>query len=47
VAEARTAVLFEKPRSVERCDYVYRRTSSWITFAWSAEPPLTGTRHAD
>ncbi len=47
VAEARTAVLYEKPRSVEKCDYVHRRTSSWITFAWSAEPPLTGARHSD
>ena len=36
VAEARTAVLYEKPRSVVRCDYVWRRTDRWITFAWSA-----------
>src|SRR6266508_6659449 len=26
VAELRTAVLYEKPRSVVRCDYVWRRT---------------------
>jgi hypothetical protein len=40
VAEARTAVLYEKPRSVVRCDYVWRRTDRWITFAWSAQPPV-------
>jgi len=42
VAEARTAVLYEKPRSVVRCDYVWRRTDRWITFPWSAEPPVGG-----
>ena len=40
VAEARTAVLYEKPRSVVQCDYVWRRTDRWITFAWSARPPV-------
>ena len=40
VAEARTAVLYEKPRSIVRCDYVWRRTGAWITFAWSALPPV-------
>ena len=40
VAEARTAVLYEKPRSVVRCDYVWRRTERWITFAWSAQAPV-------
>jgi hypoxanthine phosphoribosyltransferase len=42
VATVRTAVLYEKPRSVVRCDYVWRRTDRWITFPWSAEPPVTG-----
>ena len=42
VATARTAVLYEKPRSVVRCDYVWRRTDRWITFPWSAEPPVGG-----
>jgi uncharacterized protein len=23
-----------------RCDYVWRRTDSWIVFPWSAEPPV-------
>jgi hypoxanthine phosphoribosyltransferase len=41
VAEVRTAVLYEKPRSVVRCDYVWKRTDLWITFPWSALPPVT------
>jgi hypoxanthine phosphoribosyltransferase len=40
VAQARTAVLYEKPRSAVGCDYVWRRTERWITFAWSALPPV-------
>jgi hypoxanthine phosphoribosyltransferase len=40
VAEVRTAVLYEKPRSVVKCDYVWRRTDRWITFPWSADDPL-------
>ena len=42
VGEVRTAVLYEKPRSVVRCDYVWRRTDLWIDFPWSCEPPLIG-----
>ena len=41
VAEVRTAVVYEKPRSLVRCDYVWRRTESWIDFPWSALPPVT------
>jgi hypoxanthine phosphoribosyltransferase len=40
VTESRTAVLYEKPTSVVRCDYVWRRTEAWINFPWSTEPPL-------
>ncbi len=40
VAEARCAVLYEKPRSIVRCEYVWRRTDRWIDFPWSAQPPL-------
>jgi hypoxanthine phosphoribosyltransferase len=36
VALVRTAVLYEKPRSAVKCDYVWRRTDRWITFPWSA-----------
>jgi hypothetical protein len=40
VAEVRCAVLYEKPRSVVKCDYVWRRTDRWITFPWSADEPV-------
>lgn len=42
VAEVRTACLYEKPRSVIRCDYVWRHTDRWIVFPWSADPPVSG-----
>jgi hypoxanthine phosphoribosyltransferase len=42
VAEVRTAVLYEKPQSLVKCDYVWRRTDRWIDFPWSAEPPVEG-----
>ena len=38
--EVRAAVLYEKPRSIVRSDYVWRRTDRWIDFPWSAEPPI-------
>jgi uncharacterized protein len=40
VAEARTAVIYQKPRSVIRPDYSWRQTSAWIDFPWSSEPPV-------
>ncbi len=36
VREARVAVLYEKPRSIVSCEYVWRRTDRWIDFPWSA-----------
>ncbi|HEX6869531.1 MAG TPA: phosphoribosyltransferase [Micromonosporaceae bacterium] len=39
VAEARCAVIYEKPRSLVKCEYVWRRTERWIEFPWSSEPP--------
>ena len=36
----RTAVLYEKPQSVITCDHVWRRTSRWIDFPWSSQPPV-------
>lgn len=41
VAESRTAVIYEKPRTVIRPEYSWRVTESWIDFPWSSEPPLT------
>jgi hypoxanthine phosphoribosyltransferase len=38
--EARTAVLYAKSRSVVDPDFVWKRTDSWITFPWSALPPV-------
>nr|WP_281386076.1 phosphoribosyltransferase family protein [Nocardioides luti] len=42
VAEARVAVVYEKPQSVVRPAYVWRRTEAWIDFPWSSEAPLRG-----
>ena len=39
-ADARSAVLYAKPTSVVEPDYVWRRTDLWITFPWSARPPV-------
>jgi hypoxanthine phosphoribosyltransferase len=41
VQELRTAVLYEKSRSIVQCDYVWRRTDEWIVFPWSSLPPVT------
>jgi uncharacterized protein len=40
--EVRTAVLYEKPQSVVRCDFVWRRTDRWVNFPWSAPAPAGG-----
>ncbi len=40
VAEVRAAVLYEKPRSTVKCEYVWRRTDRWVIFPWSAMPPV-------
>jgi uncharacterized protein len=40
VAEARCAVVYQKPRSTVDCEYVWRRTVRWIDFPWSVLPPL-------
>lgn len=42
VAEARTAVLYHKPRSIVSPDYVWMSTDRWIDFPWSTLPPVTG-----
>lgn len=40
VADVRCAVIYEKPRSTVRCEYVWRRTDRWIDFPWSSRPPV-------
>jgi uncharacterized protein len=37
VKEAKTVVLYEKPRSVVKPDFVWRQTNKWIEFPWSAQ----------
>jgi len=44
VGETRVAVLYEKPRSIVRCEYVWRRTDRWIDFPWSAQGPVAASR---
>jgi len=44
VAEVRSAVIYEKPRSVIQCDYVWKRTDRWINFPWSSEEPVAGPK---
>jgi len=36
VADARCAVLYQKPQSIIDCEYVWRTTDRWINFPWSA-----------
>jgi hypothetical protein len=43
VTEVRTAVVYEKPRSVVSCDYAWKRTDARIDFPWSTLPPVQKT----
>jgi len=40
VGDVRTAVLYEKDRSVVKCDYCWQRSNLWIEFPWSVEKPV-------
>lgn len=40
-AEARSAVLYTKPRTIIAPDYSWRPTDKWISFPWSTQPPVT------
>jgi uncharacterized protein len=40
VADVRSAVVYEKPGSLVKCDYVWRQTDRWINFPWSSQPPV-------
>lgn len=42
VAESPSAVPYRKPRSGVGPGYHWDRTDRWISFPWSAEPPVTG-----
>lgn len=46
VGEVRCAVLYEKPRTVVNCEYVWKTTDRWIDFPWStADAIVRGARH--
>jgi hypoxanthine phosphoribosyltransferase len=45
VAEVRSAVLYEKPRSVVKCEYVWKPTDLWIEFPWSVQEPIAMPKH--
>ncbi len=38
--DVRSAVIYEKSRSIIKPDYVWKHTDEWILFPWSAEPPV-------
>src|SRR6201986_3361004 len=40
VADVRCAVVYEKPPSLVKCEYVWKRTDQWINFPWSSTPPV-------
>jgi len=40
VEDVRSAVIYEKPQSVIKCDYVWKRTGRWINFLWSSAGPV-------
>jgi uncharacterized protein len=40
VEDVRSAVIYEKPRSLIKCDYVWKRTDRWINFPWSSAGPI-------
>jgi hypoxanthine phosphoribosyltransferase len=46
VSEVRSAVLYEKPRSVITPDYAWRLTEKWINFPWSVEGPVVASSSA-
>ena len=39
--DARSAVIYRKPRSVFTPDYCWRETDKWINFPWSVLPVIT------
>lgn len=43
-ADVRSAVAYHKPRSIVTPDFSWRHTDAWITFPWSANPPVMRRR---
>jgi hypoxanthine phosphoribosyltransferase len=46
VGDVRCAVLYEKSRSIVKCEYVWKRTDLWIDFPWSTEAPVVAATRA-
>ncbi|TWE11844.1 phosphoribosyltransferase [Rudaeicoccus suwonensis] len=44
VKQTRCAVIYEKPRSIVKCEYVWKRTDLWIDFPWSSQPEIVPDR---
>ena len=44
VADVRCAVIYEKPQSLVKCEYVWKHTDKWINFPWSTEDPIVTRR---
>ena len=40
MADSKIAVLYEKPQSIVKCDYVWKYTDKWINFPWSDQEPV-------
>lgn len=40
VSEVRSAVLYEKTRSIVSPDFTWKHTDEWINFPWSSDPPV-------
>jgi uncharacterized protein len=49
VSDVRCAVVYEKPQSLVKCEYVWKYTDLWINFPWSTEAPVVqrGSRVLD
>ncbi|HEY3736411.1 MAG TPA: phosphoribosyltransferase [Jatrophihabitans sp.] len=47
IIEVRTAVVYEKPHSIIKADYVWKRTDRWINFPWSVLPPVVDAENTD
>ncbi len=47
VAEVRCAVIYEKPQSTVKCEYVWKHTDDWINFPWSSQPPVVDAVNRD
>lgn len=45
--DIRVAVLYQKPRSTIKCEYVWKETDKWISFPWSCLPPVNGEASKD